>query len=128
MRLTIAVHLSLPVLCSLGPTSGTAIIKAGDTVATEGDLPGPFQASADNLPEPNETFTITLTEVDGAGAEIADETGVADIIDVTETRNPLSSPALSLDRLRIRYGADKHIMVSPDDKTGFLDAIAQGGS
>ena len=43
---------------------------------------------------------------------------------VEATRSPLSSPALSLDRLRIRYGG-KRIMVSPSDKTGFLRAIGQ---
>lgn len=42
---------------------------------------------------------------------------------VTPTRNPLSSPALSLDRLRIEYGYSQAIMVSPADKTGFLAAI-----
>ena len=43
---------------------------------------------------------------------------------VEATRNPLSSPALSLDRLRIQYGK-KRIMVSPSDKAGFLRAIGQ---
>ena len=46
---------------------------------------------------------------------------------VEATRNPLSSPALSLDRLRIRYGK-RHIMVSPTDKAGFLRAIGQDPS
>jgi hypothetical protein len=46
-------------------------------------------------------------------------------IDAVEpTRNPLSSPACSLDRLRISYGA-KRIMISPLDKAGFLRALAQ---
>ena len=49
-----------------------------------------------------------------------------DAIEAVEpTRNPLSSPALSLDRLRIRYGK-RRIMVSPADKAGFLKAIGQG--
>jgi membrane protein YdbS with pleckstrin-like domain len=43
---------------------------------------------------------------------------------VEATRNPLSSPALSLDRLRIHYGR-RRIMVSPSDKAGFLKAIGQ---
>jgi hypothetical protein len=49
---------------------------------------------------------------------------------VEETRNPLSSPALSLDRLRIRYGKQRQVMVSPADKAGFMKAIGkdlQGG-
>jgi len=44
---------------------------------------------------------------------------------VEATRNPLSSPALSLDRLRIDYGGRRRIMVSPADKAGFLRAIGQ---
>ncbi len=43
---------------------------------------------------------------------------------VEATRSPLSSPALSLDRLRIHYGK-RRIMVSPSDRTGFLKAIGQ---
>jgi hypothetical protein len=43
---------------------------------------------------------------------------------VEPTRNPLSSPALSLDRLRIQYGK-RRIMISPADKAGFLKAIGQ---
>jgi hypothetical protein len=45
------------------------------------------------------------------------------ITSVEATRNPLSSPALSLDRLRIRYGKNRRIMISPADKAGFLKAI-----
>lgn len=44
---------------------------------------------------------------------------------VQPTRSPLSSPALSLDRLRIDYGGRRRIMVSPADKVGFLRAIGQ---
>jgi hypothetical protein len=34
------------------------------------------------------------------------------------TRNALSSPALSLDRLRIEYSHSLAVMVSPDDEEG----------
>lgn len=51
-----------------------------------------------------------------------------DSIDSIEpTRSPLSSPALSLDRLRIRYGK-KQVLVSPADKRGFLRALGVDGS
>ena len=43
---------------------------------------------------------------------------------VESTRSPLSSPALSLDRLQIQYGK-RRIMVSPADRAGFLKAIGQ---
>ena len=45
------------------------------------------------------------------------------ISSVQETQNSLSSPALSLDRLRISYGESKSIMVSPKDKRQFRAAI-----
>lgn len=42
------------------------------------------------------------------------------------TRNSWSSPACSLDRLRIVYGrSQQSIMISPEDKSGFLSAIVQ---
>jgi hypothetical protein len=48
---------------------------------------------------------------------------LAAIDSVEPTRNPLSSPACSLDRLLIRYGK-RRIMISPEDKAGFLRALA----
>lgn len=45
------------------------------------------------------------------------------ITSVERTRNPLSSPALSLDRLRIRYGDNKSVMISPADRDKFLNAL-----
>ena len=41
---------------------------------------------------------------------------------VRPTHNPLSSPALSLDRLRIEYGR-RAIMISPKDKARFLEEL-----
>ena len=48
---------------------------------------------------------------------------IDEITSVSKTRNPLSSPALSLDRLSIRYGKRRRIMISPADQAGFLEAI-----
>jgi len=47
-----------------------------------------------------------------------------EIDEVKPTRNPLSSPAWSLDRLWISYGK-RNVMVSPREKKKFLEAIAQ---
>jgi hypothetical protein len=52
---------------------------------------------------------------------------MADVVSVEPTRNPLSSPACSLDRLLIRYGT-RRIMVSPRDRSAFLDALARRGT
>ncbi len=48
---------------------------------------------------------------------------IAEISDITETSNPLASPALSLDRLRIDYGRGKSVMVSPRNKAAFMREI-----
>jgi len=45
---------------------------------------------------------------------------LADIKNITPSNNPLSSPALSLDRLRIEYGKGRALMISPQDKAQFL--------
>ena len=51
---------------------------------------------------------------------------IDEITSIEPTRNPLSSPALSLDRLKITYGPqDRKILVSPADKTGFVQALGQ---
>jgi hypothetical protein len=51
---------------------------------------------------------------------------VADIREVYPTRNPLSSPALSLDRLYVKFGDgfSKAVMISPADRDQFLDDLA----
>lgn len=47
---------------------------------------------------------------------------VAEIRTISKTSNPLSSPALSLDRLRIEYGK-RSIMISPEDRDAFIEDI-----
>ncbi len=49
---------------------------------------------------------------------------LAEIASVTPSRNPLSSPACSLDRLHVRYRESRRgVLISPLDKTGFLQAL-----
>ncbi|MDR2250836.1 PH domain-containing protein [Acinetobacter sp.] len=51
---------------------------------------------------------------------------ISDITQIEPTHNPLSSPALSLDRLKIIYmknGRIASVMISPKDKEGFLNAL-----
>ncbi len=48
------------------------------------------------------------------------------IVSIIPTRSPWSSPACSLDRLKINYGVSRQtVMISPEDKAGFLSAIVQ---
>jgi hypothetical protein len=48
------------------------------------------------------------------------------VVEVRRTRNPLSSPALSLDRLHVQFGggAWKFVMISPADRDRFLSDLA----
>ena len=52
---------------------------------------------------------------------------LVDISEVHPTHNPLSSPALSLDRLHVQFGQGffKAVMISPADRNRFLDDLAQ---
>ena len=47
---------------------------------------------------------------------------------MSETNNPINSPAFSLDRLEIKYQKEQKIdtvMISPKDKDGFIKMITQ---
>lgn len=48
---------------------------------------------------------------------------VAEIHRITPTRSPLSSPALSLNRLRIDYGKGKWILLSPERREEFTHRL-----
>lgn len=48
---------------------------------------------------------------------------ISDIREIRETNNPLSAPAISLDRLELRYGKNKYVLISPKDKKGFIDSM-----
>jgi membrane protein YdbS with pleckstrin-like domain len=53
---------------------------------------------------------------------------IDEIHSVRETRNPLSSPALSLDRLRIELTSGRVWRISPRDKSEFLTALTHVNS
>lgn len=50
---------------------------------------------------------------------------IFDIKKIEETRNPISSPAVSLDRLEIYYGKFNSIVISPKDKHAFIEEITR---
>ena len=59
------------------------------------------------------------------------EIPVESIREVQPSRNPLSAPAASLDRLRIDYairGGHRYMLVSPKNNLAFLEDLATGGS
>lgn len=50
---------------------------------------------------------------------------INNIISITETKNPLSSPAASLDRLELKLKNSYSILISPKEKDEFIDHILQ---
>lgn len=48
---------------------------------------------------------------------------IATIREVRATRNPISSPALALERIELRYNRRDAVLVSPKDRVGFLNAL-----
>ena len=73
----------------------------------------------------NTHYTLTEQELRVVSGPFKWTIPVSEITDIAPTRNPLSSPALSIDRLRISYGKRKFILISPADKAGFMRAIDQ---
>lgn len=54
--------------------------------------------------------------------------GMNSILKISETNNPMSSPATSLDRLEIVYKKGEFsdlIIISPKDKKGFIDLLLE---
>ena len=48
---------------------------------------------------------------------------ISSITSIRPSRNPISSPALSLRRLSIRYNKYDEILVSPKDREAFVAAL-----
>ncbi|MGV3590121.1 MAG: PH domain-containing protein [Gammaproteobacteria bacterium] len=67
----------------------------------------------------NTGYTLDSTHLRVKSGPFSWTVPLADIRDVRPTRNPLSSPALSLDRLLIEHTGGS-IMISPADKDAFL--------
>jgi hypothetical protein len=65
-------------------------------------------------------YTITSDSLRIRSGLFKWEIPLHEISTVVATRSPLSSPALSLDRIRIDYGKGKSVMISPLNKAAFL--------
>ncbi len=68
-------------------------------------------------------YTVTTSELLVRSGPFSWTIPLASITSVQETRSSWSSPALSLDRLRIDYANGNYILVSPKDKKAFRTAI-----
>ena len=68
-------------------------------------------------------YTVSQGELRVVSGPFRRTIALADITSIEPSRNPLSSPALSLDRLKVSYGKNKFVLISPADKAGFLSAV-----
>jgi uncharacterized membrane protein YdbT with pleckstrin-like domain len=66
------------------------------------------------------SYTITEKSLSIRSGLFKWEIPLNEISKIEPTNDALSSPALSLDRLRIEYGQDKSIMISPLNKAEFI--------
>jgi carbon starvation protein CstA len=70
-------------------------------------------------------YTLTAHELLIRSGPLRWRIALNEVRELSPSRSWISSPALSLDRLRIRYGAARSILVSPRDKQGFIDTLRQ---
>lgn len=48
---------------------------------------------------------------------------IGEIRKISESNNPISSPAISMDRLEIKYGKNQTVYISPKRKAAFIEDI-----
>ena len=68
-------------------------------------------------------YRVTDDELKIKSGPIRQTIPLEKITSIESTRNPISSPALSMDRLEIKYGEGKLAIISPLDKEGFINLI-----
>ncbi|MDB2438176.1 PH domain-containing protein [Hellea sp.] len=68
-------------------------------------------------------YKVSATNISVHGGLFKINIPLDTIKSVKKTRNPMASPAFSLDRLEIAYGRNQKVLISPKDKTGFLSDI-----
>jgi hypothetical protein len=68
-------------------------------------------------------YLVTDREVIARSGPFRWRIEIAGIESIRPSRNPLSSPAMSLDRLEIGYGRGRRLLISPEDRRGFLEAV-----
>jgi hypothetical protein len=68
-------------------------------------------------------YLVTDREVIARSGPFRWRIEIAAIESIKPSRSPISSPALSIDRLEVRYGRGRKLLISPEDRVGFLDAV-----
>lgn len=69
-------------------------------------------------------YTITERDLKINGGFYRVNVSINDIRSVSRTSNPLSAPALSLDRIEIKYGNNFHyLLISPKEREKFINQL-----
>jgi hypothetical protein len=68
-------------------------------------------------------YTLTSSDLLVRSGPFRWRVPLAEIQAVNPTRNPLSSPALSMDRLEVVYRRGSVLLISPQDKNRFLRSL-----
>ena len=126
-------------LMAIGPIAGLAAVTAvaavgGPLVLNSGAKPPGLALLAVVLAltivlplwlvlDTNYTFTADALRI--RSGPFRWHIALAEVREVSPSRSWMSSPALSLDRLCIRYGTGRSILVSPREKQRFIDALRE---
>ena len=70
-------------------------------------------------------YTVTADTLQIRSGPFRWRIALSDVREVSPSRSWVSSPALSLDRVRIRYGVGRSILVSPREKQRFIDSLRE---
>jgi hypothetical protein len=68
-------------------------------------------------------YTITATELLVRAGPMRWNVPLKDIREIRSTRSLLSAPALSLDRIEVIYGKYGSVVISPEDRMGFVHTL-----
>ena len=126
-------------LVAIGPLAGSAAVTAvagvgGPLVLNSGATPPGLVLLAVVLAFTmalplwlilDTNYTLTADELRIRSGPFRWRIALADVREVSPSRSWMSSPALSLDRLRIGYGIGRSILVSPREKQRFIDALRE---
>jgi hypothetical protein len=96
------------------PPSSAAILIVGLEVALLGLIALTFKSTR---------YEVTAREVIARSGPFRWRIGIDDIESIRPSQSLISSPALSVHRLEIRYAGGRTLLISPADREGFLAAV-----
>ena len=70
-------------------------------------------------------YTVTGEELRIRSGPFRWRIALSEVRQVSPSRSWMSSPALSLDRIRVQYGTARSVLVSPREKQRFVDCLRE---